>query len=180
MLVGEHIAVRRDHEAAAGPDFDALEVCGLIRRAGFFELRVDAANQPNEHRRVGRRGSPLRRRVTRPEDQQNRPCQRPLHEDALILTDPVLLPRTFTLLLACVGGCSAGLWSRICRFCEGRTWPTPPTQASPGVDGGASAAEAANAPHPLPSRQMRYAEVDRSGARVWRHVSRGGGPSGPA
>ena len=50
--------MRRDDEAAAGPEFDAIQIEGLFR-ARRFHFTVDAAHETNEDGGVRRRGRAL-------------------------------------------------------------------------------------------------------------------------
>src|SRR6516225_10553504 len=64
VIVGDHIAVRRDHEATAGADFNAIQIDASLD-AEFLDFGVNAADDPDEDCSVGGRFRALRKRRDR-------------------------------------------------------------------------------------------------------------------
>src|SRR6516225_8597698 len=64
MIVGDDVAVRRDHEAAAGADFNAIQIDTSLD-AEFLDFRVNAADDSDEDCRVGWRFRALSERGDR-------------------------------------------------------------------------------------------------------------------
>jgi hypothetical protein len=76
VIVRDDVSKRRDHESAAGRDFDAFHVDGSLD-ASFLDVGMQAADQSNVHCGIGRRLGALpvgatrkneRRRDERPGD----------------------------------------------------------------------------------------------------------------
>jgi hypothetical protein len=59
VIVGQHVAMRRNHKSAAGADFNVVHVDGSLDTC-FLDFGVDAADKANEDRRVGGRFGALR------------------------------------------------------------------------------------------------------------------------
>ena len=90
VLVGQHVPVRRDNEAAARADFDFVQIDHLLRRSGFLQLGVHAAHEPDEYRCVSRGRGALRRGRTLADDQTGGKGQRPLHGECAQFLLPIL------------------------------------------------------------------------------------------
>jgi hypothetical protein len=54
VIVGDHVAERRDHKAAAGSNLDAIQIDGSFRTE-LLDLGVNAADDPDEDCCIGRR-----------------------------------------------------------------------------------------------------------------------------